>query len=419
MNFEQQKAFDLVKNGKHVFISGSAGTGKSYTLDKIVEWHKSNNINIGVTSSTGISALNIKGRTLHSYLGIGLARGTAYNLYANCKKYKPTITKLQVLKVLIIDEISMISAELLDKVSDYLQLVRRDTKHAFGGVQMVFCGDLFQLPPIGGEFCFHSDVWKLLDIKICLLKTIVRQKDDVVFQKILENVKLGICSDEHLKLLNAQRYQTFGEINPTILYSKNVNVDAINKQEYNKLTTKEYIFKTIYSTNKNTKHWADSMNIPDEVCLKEGTQVMLTVNLSIEDGYANGTRGMVTGFTDDGPIILLKDGTQLMIVPWLYTEDDKMADDSIWVSCIPLKLAYALTIHKSQSATLDAATIDIGPSVFEYGQAYTALSRVRDLKSVKILNVSKKAFKTHPDVLEYYKAVKSEKVDVDDDIVDD
>jgi ATP-dependent exoDNAse (exonuclease V) alpha subunit len=405
MNFEQQKAFDLVKNGKHVFISGSAGTGKSYTLDKIVEWHKSNNINIGVTSSTGISALNIKGRTLHSYLGIGLARGTAYNLYANCKKYKTTITKLQTLKVLIIDEISMISAELLDKVSEYLQLVRKNSKQAFGGVQMVFCGDLFQLPPIGGEFCFHSEVWKSLDIKICLLKTIVRQKDDVVFQQILENVKLGICSDEHLKLLNAQRYQTFGEINPTILYSKNVNVDAINKQEYNKLTTKEYIFKTIYSTNKNTKHWAESMNIPDEICLKEGTQVMLTVNLSIEDGYANGTRGMVTGFTDDGPIILLKDGTQLMIVPWLYTEDDKMAEDSIWVSCIPLKLAYALTIHKSQSATLDAATIDIGPSVFEYGQAYTALSRVRDLKSVKILNVSKKAFKTHPDVLEYYKTI--------------
>jgi ATP-dependent DNA helicase PIF1 len=406
MNSDQQLAFELVKRGKNVFISGSAGTGKSFTLERIIEWHRTNNIQIGVTSSTGISALNIKGRTLHSYLGIGLAGASAYNLYVKCKKYKTTINKLQSLKVLIIDEISMISAELLDKVSEYLQLVRKNGKQSFGGVQMVFCGDLFQLPPINGEFCFKSAVWESMNINTCVLKTIVRQKDDLLFQQILENARLGVCSDEHLKLLKEQRTQTFGEIQPTILYSKNINVDSINQREYVKLKTVEHTYNTLYSSNKNTKFWAETMNIPDSVSLKEGTQVMLTVNLSVEDGYANGTRGMITGFTGEGPIMLLKDGTQLIIIPWMYKEDEFAKDeDAIWASCIPLKLAYALTIHKSQSTTLDAATIDIGPSIFEYGQAYTALSRVRDLKSVRILNVSKTSFKTHPDVLDYYKSV--------------
>ena len=402
MNPEQQHAFDLVIKGENVFISGSAGTGKSYTLERIVDWYKEQNIPIGVTSSTGISAINIKGRTLHSYLGIGLAGGSAYSLYLKGKKYKQTVLKLQMVKLLIIDEISMISADLLDKVSEYLQLVRNNSKQAFGGVSIVICGDLYQLPPVNGDFCFKSIVWGSMKINTCVLKTIVRQKDDVIFQQILENAKLGICTDEHLKLLQGQRTQTFGEIQPTMLYSKNINVDAINKQHYDELTTKEYVYKTVYSSNKYSKTWAEIINIPDVLCLKEGTQVMLTVNLCVDDGYANGTRGMITGFTQDGPIMLLKDGSQIIIVPWIYSEDGDESDKGVWVSSIPLKLAYALTIHKSQSSTLDAATIDIGPSIFLCGQAYTALSRVRDLKSVRVINVSKKSFKAHPDVIEYY-----------------
>lgn len=398
MNQEQKRAFDLVISGKNVFITGSAGTGKSFTIDAIREWYKAANIPFGITSSTGISAINIKGKTLHSYLGIGLAKSSAIDLYMKAKKFSHLIEKLRDIRLLVIDEISMISSDLFDKVSEYLQLVRK-CQAPFGGIQLVLCGDLFQLPPVNGDFCFKSATWNVMNIETCNLKTIVRQKDDQIFQEILENARLGKCTDEHLELLKNQRNQQFGEVKPTMLYSTNINVDAINLQEYNKLQTAEREYKTDYSKNKNTQFWAERLNIPSSVRLKINTQVMLTVNLSSEDGYVNGTRGMVTEFSDDGPIVLLKDGTQLIITPWTVCDDD---DPSIKVSYIPLKLAYALTIHKSQSLTLDAAIIDIGPKIFEYGQAYTALSRVRDLKSVRILNILKTSFKTHPDVLDYF-----------------
>ena len=398
MNQEQRHAFDLVTSGKNVFITGSAGTGKSFTIDAIREWYKNANIPFGITSSTGISAVNIKGKTLHSFLGIGIGNSSAIDLYMKAKKFKHLMDRLREIKLLVIDEISMISSELFDKVSEYLQIVRK-CQVPFGGIQLVLCGDLFQLPPVNGDFCFKSATWNIMDIETCNLKTIVRQKDDHIFQSILENARYGICTDEHLELLKNQRNQQFGELKPTMLYSTNVNVDAINIQEYNKLETAEREYKTDYSKNKNTQFWAERLQIPSSVRLKINTQVMITVNISTEEGYVNGTRGMVTDFTDDGPIVLLKDGTQLIITPWTICDDD---DPTIRVSYIPLKLAYALTIHKSQSLTLDAAVIDIGQNIFEYGQAYTALSRVRDIKSVRILNVLKKSFKTHPDVLQYF-----------------
>lgn len=209
---------------------------------------------------------------------------------------------------------------------------------------------------------------------------------------------------ESLEKLRSLANPNFGEIQPTILYSKNINVDNINEIEYKKLIDKgneQRTYNSTFSEHKYTKTWAESLKIQEAISLCVGAQVMLTVNLSVEDGFANGTRGMVVSFTDDGPVILFKNGEQIIIEPWLFKDENE--EDEIWASAIPLKLAYALTIHKSQSMTLDAVIVDLGPSIFEYGQAYVALSRVRDMSSVKIINVLKSSFQTHEDVIKFYK----------------
>lgn len=410
LNEDQLKAFEKVKSGKSVFISGSAGVGKSFTIENIVKWATEAGKAIGVTALTGMAAITISGRTLHSFLGIGLAKKSSGDLYHYVKrKFPATAVRLRNLNILIIDEISMMSAELMDKISEYLQLFRNSLR-PFGGVQVVLCGDMCQLPPVDGDYCFNSETWKQLNPEICILSKIMRQKDDETFRNILEDARFGVCTEESLKILKAQRNQTFGEIRPTILYSKNINVDAINLEEYNKLMTEERVYSSTFSKNKHSKQWAESLKIPEKVGVKIGAQMMLTANLSPDDGYANGTRCMVTGFAEDGPIVVFKDGSQLIITPFVYSDESSNSDesktsedDTISVSSMPLKLAYALTIHKSQSMTLDAAVIDIGPSIFAHGQAYTALSRVRDLKSVRVINVSKDAFKVHPDVVDFYK----------------
>lgn len=401
MNEEQNKVISQVKSGRNVFMTGAAGTGKSYTIGAIIQWAKPK-MNIAITSSTGTSAITIGGRTIHSFLGIGLAQKDPYQLYLTAqRKYPKTIQKIKDLHILVIDEISMVSAELLDKISEYMQYARRN-KNPFGGVQMILCGDLCQLPPVSGDFCFNASVWKGADFLCVELKKQMRQSSDDAFAKILNELRFGMCTDETFKILKACRRPNFGEIQPTILYSRNIDVDSINEREFLRLTeagAQKVVYPTIYSPEKNSKIYAESLKIPSEVVLCVGAQVVLTVNLSVEDGFANGSRGMITEFTEDGPVVLFKNGDQIIITPYTYKDD---ADESMWCIATPLKLAYAMTIHKSQSMTLDAVVIDIGPSIFEYGQAYVALSRVRDLNSVKIVNVSKSAFRTHPEVIQFY-----------------
>jgi ATP-dependent DNA helicase PIF1 len=399
MNEEQRNVLEHVKRGKNLLLTGAAGTGKSFTLKEIIKVCR----NIAVTSSTGISALTIGGRTLHSYLRIGLGKKDPYQLYLNLKrKYPKDAEKIAALQTLVIDEISMISAELLDKVSLYLQYVRKQ-KIPFGGLQVILCGDMFQLPPVDGEYCFKAECWDGLNLVYVELKTQMRQQIDVEFANLLNDARLGICSDDSFSLLKKCRSTTFGEIVPTVLYSKNVDVDYINEREFRKLSdngaeTRSY--DTVFSQHKDTKSWAESLKIPEKIELCIGAQVILTANLSVEEGFVNGSRGMVTGFAEEGVIVLFKHGDQIIIQPYTYIDEN---DEVIFASLIPLKLAYALTIHKSQSLTLDAATIDLGPGIFTYGQAYVALSRVRDRKSVRVINILKDSFRANPEVLEFYK----------------
>lgn len=407
MNREQLRAFEIATSGRNLGLFSAAGTGKTFVTKKIIEWAKQNNKNIGITSSTGTSAVTMGGRTLHSFLGIGLAQKSAYHLSVNTRTRSPNIiSKLRDLDMLIIDEVSMISAELFDKVSEYLSIIRNAKDKPFGGVQLILSGDMCQLPPVNGEYPFQSNVWKELNL-ICIdFVEQVRQNNDEVFQKILSDARFGICSDKSLSILKSLKNPSFGEIEPTILYSKNVNVEHINQSRYNDLVikgAKKMTYDSIFSKDKNTKAWAESLKIPSNVELCVGAQVMLTVNLSVEEGFANGSRGMITEFLEEGPVVLFKNGEQILVERWLFKDEN---DEEIWGSAIPLKLAYALTIHKSQSMTLDAAIIDLGPSIFECGQAYVALSRVRDMKSVKIINILKTSFKTNEEVIQFYNEIK-------------
>lgn len=403
MNSDQLKAFNAVKNGENVFLSGASGTGKSYTCLSIIEWARQQHKNIGVTSSTGTSAILINGKTIHSFLGIGLGKKNAADLFTfTYRNNKKTFKRLVELDLLIIDEISMISAELLEKISLYLSLVR-DYDAPFGGLQVVLVGDFAQLKSVEGEYCFKADVWKRANIVTVDLEKSMRQKDDTEFQDMLEELRWGRCTKDILRKLKSLKNTEFPEgIIPTILYAINKDVDTINDHELKKLLdagAHANVYKSIYSRNPNVQNWAKSMKMPEMVKLCVGAQVLLTMNVDLERGVANGSRGVVVALNDRSVMVRFASG--LVTSVEFYTYKDEI-DEGLWMAYMPLKLAWALTIHRSQGATLDAVVLDLGDSVFTYGMAYVALSRVRNLRSVKIVDVKPRSFRTHPDVIGFY-----------------
>lgn len=411
MNNEQAKAFDAVIDGSNILLTGPGGAGKTYTINNIVSWAKNNDRSYAVTASTGCAAYLVRGRTIHSFLGIGLGKKSAQELYETARiKYKFILNRLKALDLLIIDEISMIDSVLFSKISAYLSLVRKSSK-AFGGVQIVLSGDFAQLPPVEGTYCFHSPDWARANIKTMNLNTLIRQDKDDRFKEILEDARWGKCSKTSLDDLKALKTTKFGHgIIPTILYSTNVNVDNVNNGKFCDLLAKgaaKHSYKTTYSTHKGAKEWAKSIKIPEEIELCEGAQVVLTWNLSQDEGLINGSRGVIKEVTPKGPRVLFNSGALVLIEPLKVMQEDSpgpgLGATSSWVSFVPLKLAYAITVHKSQGMTLDAIVMDLGESIFEYGQAYTALSRAKNLESIRVMDVKASSFKTHKDVLAFYK----------------
>jgi ATP-dependent DNA helicase PIF1 len=399
MNSEQQIAFELCQTGYNVFITGSAGVGKTFTIQRIIEWASYTERNYAITATTGAAAFILGGRTIHSYLGIGLAQKEPQVLYAMVRRYKKyVIDKIKNLDILFIDEISMMNDILLTKISKFMSLIR-NSDEAFGGVQVILSGDFAQLPSINGKHCFHSPAWKEANIKVCKLVQLMRHVEDPTLCKILEEVRWGTCSKETLKILKRLKKNMFAhDIEPTILFATNKDVDKINENELHKLINKGAITQTFKADHsaKYDKCW----KIPESITLCEGAQVVLTWNISPE--FVNGSRGVVTKLEDKRVHVKFCNGKIIAIDPIkIYQEDDKCHE---WVNFLPLKLAYALTIHKSQGMTLDYVVLNLGDDIFEYGQAYTALSRVKSLKGVHMIDVKASSFMTHPNVIEFYNA---------------
>ena len=406
MNTEQQRAFDAIETGKNIFLTGPAGTGKSFVINEIKKWAISKNKKFAITALTGCAAVLIGGRTLHSTLGLGIGDKPIDVLVHKMKRCnKAQYARIQALDILVIDEVSMMSDDIMEKASQMLCVIKNNTR-PFGGVQVVLAGDMCQLGPVTGKFCFISSVWNDTIDEVCILTTIVRQSGDEMFQKILYYLRKGKCTKRIFdKLMKCHNTQFPQEIKPTKLYSRRANVDKINENEYNALVAAGAI-ESIYTTTATSAiphkaeaamKWAIQVGLPMQIKLCIGCQVVITSNIDQENGIINGTRGVVKDVGPE-PIVKLLDGREIPI-KMKKTKDET---EKLEVEYMPLKYAWCLTVHSAQGMTLDAAEIDLGRSIFAHGQAYTALSRVKNLKSVRITSLDPHSFIIDPLVKNLY-----------------
>lgn len=400
LNELQKEAYDSVINGNNVFITGAGGCGKSFLIKKI---YKDLGLtkNVALTSLTGISSEIIGGQTLHSYLGIKLGTGSFEKIYKMISECSSIKYRWKRLDILIVDEISMLSLELFEKLERLARELRGNAS-PFGGIQLVFSGDFLQLPTVlNNFFCFESNLWNICIKKTIYLTQIIRQKD-LLFSNILNKVRIGQLDNDCKKILSLRelKYISDNGLIPTMIYSTNDKVDKMNKKYYDKLDSKEYcyninfVFKCkIYNKEKYEK----LSRFPTEIKLKVGAQVIFLIN---KDSLVNGSRGVITKFIEGYPVVLFQNGMEIVV----YREvlDIEEGDKTIvQYSQIPLKLAWAITCHKSQGCTLDLVCINM-KNFFEYGQVYVALSRVKDLNCLYIKNLNYDLIKTNPKALEFY-----------------
>ena len=404
----QHQALKILKSGVNVFLTGSAGTGKTFLLNQFVSYLKKAKIKVAVTASTGIAATHLEGRTIHSWSGIGIRKDMDEKAIKRLVKNKNLYKKIRKTKVLIIDEISMFDADRLDLVDRICKKIREPFL-PFGGIQTIVCGDFFQLPPINRgqkpRFAYESSVWRNSDIKVCYLRKQFRQ-NDLEFTNILNKIRLNKAGHEELNLLKTRLYKSINSsIKPTQLYTHNINVDKINDYELSRIPKKEM---TYYMTSYGNKDLVDFLKksclSPEELKLRVGAIVMFVKN-NFDAGYVNGTLGKVIDYDDNEyPVIKIKSGRKIIASPssWTIEEDDKVIAS---IKQIPLRLAWAITVHKSQGMSLDTAEIDLSKS-FECGMGYVALSRVRTLDNIKLMGINQLALKVNSEIVEKDKEFK-------------
>lgn len=397
----QKQALDILKLGKNVFLTGAAGSGKTYVLNQYIKYLKENEINVGVTASTGIAATHMNGKTIHSWAHIGIKERLTNSDLAHIFNRREFRNSIAEAKVLIIDEVSMLHHYRLDMVDAVLQKMHGNNK-PFGGIQVVLCGDLFQLPPISrsgdSEYVTESNVWQNMDIKICYLSEQYRHEDEKLSQ-LLNEMRSGEVSEESTENLLKQKSSEFSNQTATKLYTHNIDVDELNLKELAKLNgdTKKFVM-----TQKGDKTISKAMIknclAPEELELKKGATVMFVQN-NYSKGYVNGTIGIIKKFDLDGmPVVRTLSGKEITssIGSWKVEEGENVLAE---INQIPLRLAWAITVHKSQGMTLDSAQIDLSKS-FVPGMGYVALSRVKKLKDIFLLGINNKAFFVSPKVIE-------------------
>ena len=401
----QREALNILQTGANVFLTGSPGSGKTYTVRAYIDWLREHSIEPSITASTGVAATHIHGQTLHAWSGIGITENfTPYEIDRIAGK-EPVAKRIQRTSVLIIDEVSMLSGTILDAVDLVCKQVRGN-EMPFGGIQIVLVGDFYQLPPVAGRgrqvpFAFESQAWKSLHVITCYLTEQHRQ-DDGQFLSLLSSIRAGNFAEDESELLQ-ERFAKVEDISLEIprLYTHNADVDRLNDAQLAALPGNSHVYVMESSGKANLVEGLKRGCLsPERLSLKEGAIVMCTKN-SAALGYANGTIGKVIGFDSDTgyPMIETRDERIITILPveWVVEEEGKIRAR---ISQIPLRLAWAITVHKSQGQSLDAAAMDLSRA-FEYGQGYVALSRVRSLEGLHLLGWSAQALAVHPVVAKH------------------
>jgi ATP-dependent exoDNAse (exonuclease V) alpha subunit len=416
---KQQKVIELFLQGKNLFISGGAGCGKSYLLNFLKRNFANNGLEI--TASTGIAAVNIGGSTIHSWAGIGLANQPIEQIVDNIflPKFSKIRRKIIKTKTLAIDEISMISREVLEILDQVFRAVR-DNDKPMGGMQMLFFGDFLQLPPINRDnnssnFCFDSKIWEELNFHNIILDKIFRQSDQK-FIKLLNNLRYGIIDSEDKKILESRINvkDDNSAIRPTILTTHNAKVEFVNNKYLKNIPNPEQSFQAEYKGDAYKIDFLKKNCIAyQSLKLKVGAQVMMIKNTLQKEGIINGSLGIVKDFSikKSYPIVEFANSKTFTIAPeeWLLEKFDpetRLTKVEASISQVPLILAWAITIHKSQGLTLDKISCDLSDS-FSPGQSYVALSRARNLEGVFIESLNFSKINADVNAVNFYNRIKN------------
>lgn len=418
---DQQRCYDAVAQGKNLFITARAGAGKSFLINYIIENIKKQ---VLLCASTGISATLIGGRTLHSQFLINPDQNpmeSAMSILASEKRLR----KILYSKILIIDEISMVSDKLLNCVDKILQIVRSNKK-PFGGLQVIFCGDFLQLPPVfkdtncDGTYCIYSDAWQNANIENFLLTTNHRQDSDTKFYDLLTKIRYNMADNEVVSILKGR------EKNPDEkairLYSTNNEAAIYNNKMFSKLdksTTHKYDMY-ISGDSGVVNNFLKNSLFEEHLELRLNARVMLLINKEVGKKYfCNGSLGTVVGFKKDKPIVCFDGLGELAIDTHIIQQYERITgedgltrngEELLYMEQIPLKLAYAITIHKSQGQTFTSAVVDCS-RIFTCGQVYVALSRIKSLDGLFIKGFTINKSRCDPTMVEWYKELEEKSKD--------
>ena len=420
----QSQALSILKTGANVFLTGEPGAGKTHLINEYVAYLRANDINVAVTASTGIAATHIGGMTIHSWSGIGIKTKLEKSDLNKIKTSQYIVRRITKSKVLIIEEISMLTGGTLSMVDTVCREIKQNSK-PFGGIQVIFAGDFFQLPPVvrreakentqttildgstsltTSHFAFDSPAWTDLNPTVCYLTEQHRQEDGD-FLELLSAIRGNVFNKNHLSHIETRRVRSFDFSQDKSLkdipklFSHNADVDRINNQVLESLPGKRNTFIiSVQGPDPLVAALKKGCLSPEILYLKIGASVMFTKN-NPKEGFVNGTLGVVDEFDkiSGNPIVKTRSGRKIEIEPmdWTIEENGKVRAS---ISQLPLRLAWAITVHKSQGMSLDEAVMDLS-QVFEYGQGYVALSRVRRLSGLYILGWNEQTFQVHPEIL--------------------
>lgn len=388
----QKVAKQVLDSGRSAFLTGPPGAGKSYLVKQFVDDARRTKT-VAVTASTGIAGTHIGGTTLHSWAGLGVRDNYSPKVIEDIAG-KPWVAKrVRDADVLIIDEVSMLHRTTFEAADAVCRSVKRNDL-AFGGMQVVLCGDFYQLPPVTkgavAEFIYGCETWEELDPAILYLGEQFRQSDDSLLE-ILHAMRDGELSQQHLEVLSGRINGSLDDgVVPTRLHTHNVNVDAVNQAELSKLQSAATRYRmTTYGPEKLVEPLRKSCLAPEVLDLKIGAAVMFVKN-NLSEGYINGTLGTVIDFDNNMPKVRTDRGVEIVVQPQTWDSEDARGKVVASLRQLPLRLAWAISVHKSQGMSLSAAEIDLSRAFVE-GLGYVALSRVTALAGIRLLGLNAQA----------------------------